>query len=102
MYHSVDPSCPGDGWSSFVRYSRTMIMGIPTLVKTMDLSDCVKFCRNNLQPSSKLDIRCKGFNYQDTNPSSCEFFDDHTKIGPLNSNVGSSAYYFEKVCLKGE
>lgn len=68
----------------------------------MELSDCIKYCRNNLQPTSKSDVSCKGFNYKDTSTPTCEFFDTETKIGPLNGKAGSSSFYYEKVCLKGE
>lgn len=76
-------------------------MGIPTIVSTMDVSQCAVHCRNNSEPSSGIARLCQGFNYQDTSTPTCEFFDSQAQIGPLNRNVGQRSFYYDKICLSG-
>lgn len=76
-------------------------MGIPTIVSTMDVSQCADHCRNNSEPTSGAFRLCQGFNYQDISTPTCEFFDNEAQIGPLNRNVGVRSFYFEKICLNG-
>uniref|UniRef100_A0A914WPT3 PAN domain protein n=1 Tax=Plectus sambesii TaxID=2011161 RepID=A0A914WPT3_9BILA len=85
--------------ATFIRVPQALVMGIPTIVSTAEMIACAEFCRNNTEPLSGLHRPCKGFNFQSNVIPTCEFFDDQSKVGVLNRNVGERSYFFDKICL---
>lgn len=101
-FSSSDVTCPKGTTTTFIRIPKAAVTGTPSINSAVDLTTCAEHCRNNTEPTTGSQRSCQGFNYADSVNPSCDFFDDRARIGPINPNIGSHSYYYDKLCLSGQ